>query len=488
MRRRIISSLVSFALSISALTAISVITAAPAQALTTGSGSGLFALFKNEAVSYSTLPTDIKFSERCGSAIITTLDFNWNSSNMPTGSSCGTLSSGVYENFKTMMTGYILAPITGTVTFKVRSDDGFYMNVNGTNVLSTWAFHGAAPVGSYDATGTMSMVEGNIYPVKVFFSNSAAGTELHLYWNIGSGDVIIPQSNLGLTSSDLGTGCAVGESQYCPADNARQIKAINGTNTNGKYWINVGGTSTLTYALMDSNIDGGAWMLAMKGLTNSQGNSTVLNYDATQWTTTALLQSGSDKNAPLRTNQGQTCSSGYGVTCATGDDANAKNDVFNYSAATEALVVWPDLINRTDGFRYTGAGTYGFTWKESLTSSTGWSNTAAGGVNSSGGCPNTAVTLLVLFSNANRCKLRAASSSSPYDARGATVFSSQNQIDFYGFNYYGSGATPYKKVRFGFGWNENQPGDEGSGDVNGGIGMGGTIGGYGAGDYIGCCQ
>jgi uncharacterized repeat protein (TIGR02059 family) len=147
------------------------------------------------------------------------------------------------------------------------------------------------------------------------------------------------------------------------------------------------------------------------------------------------------------------------------------------------------LTGRSDGYRYTNAGTYGFTWKESLTSSTGWSNAAAGGVNSSGGCPTTAVTLLFLFTNANRCKLRDANSSSPYDARGNTVFSSQTQINFYGFNYYGSGATPSKKVRFGFGWNENEVGNEGSNDVNGGIGMGGSsTGAWGAGDFIGCCQ
>jgi hypothetical protein len=99
------------------------------------------------------------------------------------------------------------------------------------------------------------------------------------------------------------------------------------------------------------------------------------------------------------------------------------------------------------------------------------------------------VTLLVLFTNANRCKLRAASSSTPYDARGSTVFSSQNQIDFFGFNYYGSGATPAKKARFGFGWNENEVGNEASNDVVGGIGLGGSsIGAWAAGDFIGCCQ
>ena len=476
MKRRIISALTTFAMSFSILTVVS---PQPASALTTGSGSGLFALVKSETLAYagvatySTIPTDMKFSDRCGSAILPTVNFTWTApANMPSGiSSCGSTNGSYRENYTAMITGYILAPTTGSITFSERSDDGFILNINGTTVISNWVDQGPAAAPNYNGTGTFSMVEGNIYPIKIFYHQTGSGAAAGLYWNTGSGDEIVPQTYLGLSASDLGTGCAVGESQYCPADNARQIKNLSGTNTNGKYWINVGGVSTQTYALMDSNIDGGGWMLGMKGLTNAQGNSTALGYDANVWNTNNTLQAGSDMNSPL-----------------SSDNANAKNNVFNYTGATEALVIWRDLLNRTDGYRYTNAGTYGFSWKESLTSSTGWSNTATNGVNSSGGCPITAVTLLTLFTNANRCKLRDANSSSPYDARGATVFSSQNQINFFGFNYYGAGATPYKKVRFGFGWNENNAGDEASNDVVGGIGLGGTGPGFGAGDYIGCCQ
>ena len=475
-RHRVVSSIASFALSLSLLTVMTVVTAPPASAITTGTGSGLFALIKNGVGDYGSIPTDMKFSDRCGSTILATVDFDWTSA-MPTGATdCGTQSGAYRINYSAMITGYLLAPATGSFTFKSRSDDGFVVNVNGQTVISSWAAQGAAAAPNFNtnnaSSASMSLVEGNIYPIRIFFSQGAGAGEAHLFWNYGSsGDQVIPQSNLGLTASDLGTGCAVGESQFCPADNARQIKALNGTTSNQKWWINVGGVSTNTYALMDSNIDGGGWMMGMKGLTNAQGNSTALGYDATQWTTTTTLQAGSDNNAPLAS-----------------DNANAKNNVFNYSAATEALVIWRDLTGRSDGYRYTNAGTYGFTWKESLTSSTGWSNALAGGVNSSGGCPTTAVTLLTLFANANRCKLRDANSSSPYDARGNVVFSSQNQINFYGFNYYGSGPTPYQKVRFGFGWNENAAGNESSNDVNGGIGMGGSIGGWAAGDFISCCQ
>jgi len=168
------------------------------------------------------------------------------------------------------------------------------------------------------------------------------------------------------------------------------------------------------------------------------------------------------------------------------DNANGKNNVFNYTAATEALVIWRDLLNRTDGYRYTNAGTYGFTWKESLTSSTTFVNNVTNGYNNSYGCPNTAVALLTLFTDSLRCKIRDANSTSPYDARGATVFSYQNDVNFFGFNY--RGVNDVKKARFGFGWNENGGMQENSNDVVGGIGIGGTYNPtWGAGDFIGCC-
>jgi trimeric autotransporter adhesin len=452
---------------------MSVITAPPANALTTGTGSGLFALIKNGVSDYATIPTDMKFSDRCGSTILTTVDFDWSSA-MPSGAtSCGTQDGSFRTSYSAMITGYLLAPATGTFTFRSRNDDGFIVNINGQTVISSWTGQGAQALPNFNtnnaSSASISLVEGNIYPIRIFFSQGTGNGEAHLYWDYGSGNQIIPQSNLGLTASDLGTGCAVGESQFCPADNARQIKEINGTTSNQKWWINVGGVSTSTYALMDSNIDGGGWMMGMKGLTNSQSNSTALGYDATQWTTTATLQSGSDNNAPL-----------------SSDNANGKNNVFNYTAATEALVIWRDLLNRSDGYRYTNAGTYGFTWKESLTSSTTFVNNVGNGYNSSYGCPTTAVTLLTLFTNALRCKIRNANSTSPYDARGATVFSYQNDVNFFGFNY--RGLNDVKKARFGFGWNENGGMQENSNDVVGGVGIGGSYNPtYGAGDFIGCC-
>ena len=174
MRRRVVSSIASFALSLSLLTAISVVTAPPASAITTGTGSGLFALIKNGVGDYATIPTDMKFSDRCGSTILTTVDFDWTSA-MPTGATdCGTQSGANRINYSAMITGYLLAPATGSFTFKSRSDDGFVVNVNGQTVISSWAAQGAVAAPNFNTnnatSASMSLVEGNIYPIRIFFS------------------------------------------------------------------------------------------------------------------------------------------------------------------------------------------------------------------------------------------------------------------------------------------------------------------------------
>ena len=145
-------------------------TAPPAYANVIGTGSGLFALLKNGAESYATIPTDMRFSDRCGSTVLTTVDFDW-STTMPTGTSCGTLDGAFRTNYSAMITGYLLAPATGNYTFKSRSDDGFVMNLNGQTVLSSWTGQGAAALPNFNATSSaVSLVAGNIYPLRIFLA------------------------------------------------------------------------------------------------------------------------------------------------------------------------------------------------------------------------------------------------------------------------------------------------------------------------------
>ena len=73
-------------------------------------------------------------------------------------------------------------------------------------------------------------------------------------------------------------GCTVGSSSSCPGDSAWQIKQATGTNTNGIYWVTLNGSAVKVYAIMDSAMGGGGWMLAMKGASNGTSFPYSANY------------------------------------------------------------------------------------------------------------------------------------------------------------------------------------------------------------------
>lgn len=245
----------------------------------------------------------------------------------------------------------------------------------------------------------------------------------------------------------VGAGGAVvldGSTQALAATSARSIKTIKPSATDGVYWINLptAGPKEI-YCIMDSNYDGGGWMMAMKAT-----RGTTFNFAANYWTTTNVLNETNTNIA----------------------DGDAKFETFNRFAGKDLLAVWPDLTANSGCFNVPR----GHIWLENNFWQAG-----------------TAITLTNLFNTANEANsfLRDAN-----NFCGINQFSRQTDVRFYGFNY--SNDQNLARTRWGFGWNENggglwPGGNQGSDDVSGGIGMTGTQQGqvnYSAGDFIGCCQ
>ena len=256
----------------------------------------------------------------------------------------------------------------------------------------------------------------------------------------------------------IAVDCVVGSSSSCPGASAEAIKDATGTNTDGVYWILVNGVATQVYSIMNSAMDGGGWMLAMKGA--NTGNT--FGYSADYWTTTNTLN-------PTLTRRNDT------------NNEDAKFDVFNYTRAAKVLAVFPDA---PAGGAITNQS-YGFTWKESMP--TPANTTAYSGRPTQG--DYTGKTLRELFAGGEKIFIRDATATSPYLAVGTSVFSTQTDVRFFGYNYVSTGNN--NRARFGFGWNENgggvyPGGNEASNDVSGGIGIDRV--GWSAGDVIGCCQ
>jgi len=212
------------------------------------------------------------------------------------------------------------------------------------------------------------------------------------------------------------------------------IKQVTGTNTDGVYSVDltIGGvvTPTNVYCIMNSALDGGGWMLAMK----SDANSGTFGYDANYWTTSNTLNASNP-------------------SVGAGD---AKYAVFNHAPANDVLAVFPDA-GRNGGS--IAGHSYGWTWEE---------------VDIPGG-PR---TLLSLFSSASNLSMGEPTT---YSGFSTSVWSAQSGARWYGFNYRLNDSW---RVRWGFAWNNEN--DWGSNDAGGGIGVGGVRN-WSAGDIFSCC-
>jgi hypothetical protein len=228
-----------------------------------------------------------------------------------------------------------------------------------------------------------------------------------------------------------------GSSYDRAAPSAVWIKNLTGTSVSGLYWINLPTVGpTQIYCIMDSNINGGGWMMAMKAT-----RGITFEYSSSHWTTVTTLNTSSNNRS----------------------DADAKFHTMNYFPCKDMVAFWPDIPYNYNGGTGGDIGLSGWNmwcWLKNDYNS------------------GTRQSLINYFSTASNVSFG--------EARGVqrgTAFSSQAGNAFYGANFtYSSGMS----VRWGFGWNNEY--DWGSNDVTGGIGLNGYgTGKYSAGDYVGCC-
>jgi hypothetical protein len=209
---------------------------------------------------------------------------------------------------------------------------------------------------------------------------------------------------------------------------------LAGKTADGVYWINLPTVGpTQVYCILNTAVDGGGWMMAMKAT-----RGTTFNYGASYWTTVGTLN----------------------PTDTTRNDADAKFDSMNYFSAKDIMANWPDL---TQGGDLSVSG-YGTVWIEN---------------NFNAGTRTTPISFFNTVSqyNYNGTYVRSAK------WNGGSQFSSQSGYQAYGFN-----RTDQSNARTRWGWSWNNEGSPGSNDVSGGIGMDSGFGSYSAGDLISCCN
>ncbi|MGE3507816.1 MAG: PA14 domain-containing protein, partial [Vicinamibacterales bacterium] len=115
-----------------------------------------------------------------------TVDFDW-ARNPP--------GAGVQEdNFSVRWTGQLLAPTTGSYTFRTISDDGVRLWVNGNQVINNWTDHDITT----DTSAGVPLVAGTLYDIRLEFYDRTGEAVMQLRWALpGSATfTAIPQAQL----------------------------------------------------------------------------------------------------------------------------------------------------------------------------------------------------------------------------------------------------------------------------------------------------
>jgi hypothetical protein len=433
----------------------------------------------------------------CKSETTTTLNYSTGTGVSPGGTCNTTYFTGYYS-------GYVKAPFTGSVTFTLaNNDDAAVLAIQGNTI--------ATQGGGGSTTGSVTMTLNQVYRIEFWAHNDAGPGASSITWSYNGGSATaIPASNLGNDPSVLtaDAGCPLGMAARCAAGSALEIKQATGTNIDGQYWINISGTPTLVYCIMNSAQGGGGWMLAMRG----KNSDSTFKYASSLWVNSTLTGVTS---YPER-----WASDAYRNT-------DAKYAPFTSMNNNQLMALFPAYTTYAGG-RYSAANTnpltsigYGFSWAETYTTTgstikawTAYSNGFGGNSynvaqpngptektndpSSTSSCIANPASLTNLFLNANRCAFRVVGSTYavdsaspyPYSAIGDGLFYTQTQIGFFGINYgAASTSTQRYRARIGFGWNENGAGDETSNDGTAGIGLdNANATTMAAGTHNQCCQ
>jgi hypothetical protein len=99
------------------------------------------------------------------------------------------------DKFVVRWSGYVLAPVTGPVTFFTNTDDGVELSVNSQVVITDW--QGQAPE---DNQAVVNMAQGTWVPIRLTYFDDGGGAECHLSWTYGTQPrVVIPTTYLSVT-------------------------------------------------------------------------------------------------------------------------------------------------------------------------------------------------------------------------------------------------------------------------------------------------
>jgi hypothetical protein len=139
-----------------------------------GNGAGLTGIYYN----------GINFDKKSGSRIDADINFDWSTNSPMKGVKAGA--------FSVRWTGKILPRYAGNYTFYITSDDGCRLWVNNQLIIDQWTNNQPAT-----NTGTISLLAGQKYDIKVEYFNNDNSANCKLEWaSAFQSREVIPQSQL----------------------------------------------------------------------------------------------------------------------------------------------------------------------------------------------------------------------------------------------------------------------------------------------------
>ena len=112
---------------------------------------------------------------------------------------------GGYQDVSARWEGSMQAPITGTYTFNMRSDDGCRVWFNGTNRVDDWGYYAAK-----DHKFQVSLTAGERKNIKIEWKQGGGGYVAEFYWELNGIPAIVPACSLFPTATG-GGGTGGGE-------------------------------------------------------------------------------------------------------------------------------------------------------------------------------------------------------------------------------------------------------------------------------------
>lgn len=97
---------------------------------------------------------------------------------------------GMSEDFIVKYEGHITAPISGDIVFLPSADDGTKLYIDGVLLDNNWVDKG----GGGNLSQPVNFTAGVSLPITLWFYENGGGAFVELYWDIGNGFEIVPES------------------------------------------------------------------------------------------------------------------------------------------------------------------------------------------------------------------------------------------------------------------------------------------------------